>query len=191
MADHDQLLQAVLSGEMSAEDPRIRAVADNDDAFRTELRSLIEAQAILNRAGEAERAVLEEVTVAAAATPPQPPRRLTWVALIAASLLISLLVWAPWSQPQQTRFLGGEVKITAPADGRIEFTFDFALPAEGWFEIQVTDAANPTTSVETVDQFTGAVWRPKRTWPAVVVIEVTAYDSAGDVLDSGRMQFAR
>jgi len=192
--EKERLLEAVVNGEVAANDAKVRSIADSDPEFESELRTLLATRDLLDRAGGEESAVMRAI----AADAGSGRRRQRWdvfYGLAAAMLGIVLFLWSPWQQ-DETRFLGGEIRVAAPAEVGGPFTFAFTLPPGGWFDVRVDDADNPGgPALDVAPRLPAASWRPdparQADWPAVVVLTVTAYDGMGDEVADGQLLFVR
>ena len=150
------------------------------------------SKARLSEPAEEEALVLDEAN----ANQPRASHRTTKraFAALAAVLIVGLIIawWQPWQSPSQgTRFLGGDVRISAPANPGNGFGLDFPLPSRGSFRIRVL-AEDPTTPIMTIDRLATDRWQPDtREWPELVEIEVVALDAMGDEVGRGRLQYRR
>ena len=178
----DDLLQRVLTGELSSDSPEVVKACDEDEEFRQELESLGGLSDSLEAMKRQEHEILgslertEEGRAKAERmleplwTPKSRPvggaaKIIPILALAAAAAVIIWIVINPGGQtgvePQAPEWMGQEVEIRTP-EGKNQsfdlFAWDFDLP-RGSYSITVLNASSGETVVEDL-LLAGTQWKP-------------------------------
>ncbi len=203
-ADSPQdLVRAVVLGELDRDDPRVCAALAADPALRDQLDELLATQALLDAAGEEERAV--HGAAAAAVAPPidaaailhrlaaRPARsglpRSFWLLAAAAAALLALLWWQMDRSPTPPRDPGAELNdgtevIGFARDGEnLTLRWRGTLRPGDYHRVRVLDAAGAVLLQR--ERPPGNAWTfPAKTaagWPNRVIVEIETYDLEGSV----------
>jgi hypothetical protein len=203
-ASPEDILARIAAGDLAADDPEVAAAAAAEPALAQELAALRDAQALLDRAGAEERAILRrsagaslpgfDVRAALARRAPPVPRRRPRAALSAGLLLVAAgLAWYFWpdaARPQPV-VLGATVRFAAPergADGSLRFSWQL----EGRTASRHAATLTPEVSRDVLARDERL---PRPTWtidrntsdslPARVRLAVTAFDAAGEAVAAG------
>lgn len=196
MMELDDLLQRVLTGELSPDDAAVRARRDADPDFARELDESLALQDLLDEDAADEREALE--------APTAPRRWPMWLIAMAAGLLAVVFVprLSPPKAPDggQGVMLGGSLELeglrpAGPGRSFRTFGFDATLPDGARCEIRVwaVDAGEGTPAVLT-GRFTGNEWSPsddeRRSLPDEIRWELRVFDVAGSAIGFGRVDSA-
>jgi hypothetical protein len=194
----EELLIAVLAGERSRDEAEVKA-AMADARFAAELAALEGVQQSLDAAGSthsadlrrsepALEAIAERSVRAAMGVGTRSGRILTFrrfAAVVAAAIAVAVL-WNWRETPQTSPSLGGSMRIEV-GDGPV-FTFSFALPPGGRYQIEVTTTDGRVESHRV--EWPASAWTPDRTtvdgWGQSAEVSAKALDRDGTELASGR-----
>lgn len=196
--EQEELLIALLAGERSRADADVQA-ALTDARFAAELAALEGVQQSLDAAGATQsaelrrsepalEAIAERSVRAAMGVGARTGRILTFrrIAAIAAAVIAAAVLWNWRESPQTSPILGGTMRIEV-SEGPV-FTFSFALPPGGRYQIEVATTDGRVES-HRVD-WPASTWTPERAtvdgWGQGIEVSAKALDRDGTELAAGR-----
>ena len=185
----DELLIAVLTGNLSRDDPSVQDQARNNPEFEMQLSQLIELSAGLSASAELEREVLKQAQNIDASSldsyleaavdgelqsphsrsqQPAPSKQPYLPMLVAAAVLLALgflfrdtlgLLSAP---AEPLRFLGQDSNVTpkGPVPGFGQFTWDLERTPIGWFSLEIKNADGAVLLF--IDDIPEQYWSPTK-----------------------------
>lgn len=216
--EHEALLERVVVGDLSAADPQVqRQLAECADC-RERLAGLQALVGELAGAGELEREVLAEaahrpapsegartlraLVLGRAGRRPERPalRRIALAVSLAAGLVAAVFLYRAFVPAHTGDVLLGDDEIACDQPiGDVAdfatFSWRFALPLRGRFELRVWDDSSPEASRPLAEQvdLTESRWNPEQDaagWPRRIRWEVRAYDAGGQLLRRSELQRA-
>lgn len=196
--DDDQLLQDLLTGDRSENDPEVSSALDARPELRERLARLRRLTEELDGVSDDRSELLAEsrrisvpdletAAVRLVTADRSGPSRRAWLGLAAAAVLVAgLALWRPWSTSPDTPLGGTNDRIQLwPADGSEddfeEFRWESTIPGGVRFSIAVfaaddVDYENPLAGETTNTKR----WRPtaaeRATFPHEIVWAVTVHD---------------
>ena len=188
----EALLEALVTGDVSPEQPDVKARLEAEPELREAWLALQSAVGEVDDAYGDVRAAMQSdesvpaLDVAAARRAAAPPRRLPWPALgLAAAVLIAGLIWMLQPAGDAPNPMMGAAKLTlSPAGEPSDYALLRWTPSrEDLLDYYLVVISNPTTGAEIArEQTRETTWQPGASaddWPSPVHWAVIGYDVVG------------
>ena len=183
--DPEQVLEDIMSGNLSEDDPRARRALDNTPGLRDRLQRLKDLASNLDAAGDAAQTSLQQELDRRGDWMPKiesvldededQDRPIPWPMLLAAAAILGVLGWLgsgllgdpPEHLGDEDIYMGGQGEGDLWPEGDYQagaaFGWGFEVPPNGHFEVVFYDASDPIDPVLVARVGDATKWTPEAT----------------------------